>query len=159
MFLIIFLWLLAHSLMVTQGRVQKLKRAKVWSLTIEGGHTKPNPYSDLQFLLNFLCALPFTPFVEKLYIGVFEGSISRSMTKDHTFALFTFWTLWLPKKQNNSSSIRGQVHHCFVAHLTPIVYWLLKGEILPSATPIYNFFTNWVNGSAHKKFKRNSKSE
>ena len=43
---------------------------------IKMGHPKPNPYSDLQFLLNFLCALPLTPCVEKLYIGVLEGSIS-----------------------------------------------------------------------------------
>ena len=35
-----------------------------------GGHPKLNTYSDLQFLLNFLCALQFTQFVEKLYIGV-----------------------------------------------------------------------------------------
>ena len=40
-----------------------------------GGHPKPNPYSNLQFLFNFLCALPFTQFVEKLYIGVVEGSM------------------------------------------------------------------------------------
>ena len=39
------------------------------------GHPKPNPYSDLQFLLNFLCALQFTQFVEKLYIEVVVGSI------------------------------------------------------------------------------------
>ena len=41
-----------------------------------GGHPKPNPYSDLQLLLNFLCALAFTQFVEILYIGVIQGSIS-----------------------------------------------------------------------------------
>ena len=35
-----------------------------------------NPYSNLQFLFNFLCALSFSQFVEKLYIGVGEGSIS-----------------------------------------------------------------------------------
>ena len=43
-----------------------------------GGHPKPNPYSELLFLLNFLCALSFIQFVEKLYIGVAEGSISPS---------------------------------------------------------------------------------
>ena len=37
---------------------------------------KPNPYSDLLFLLNFLCEVPFTQFVKKMYIGVAEGSIS-----------------------------------------------------------------------------------
>ena len=41
-----------------------------------GGELKPNPYSDLQFLLNVFCALPFTQFVEKFYIGVVEGRIS-----------------------------------------------------------------------------------
>ena len=41
-----------------------------------GDHPKPNPYSDLQFSLNFLCALPLTQFVEKWYIGVVEASIS-----------------------------------------------------------------------------------
>ena len=41
-------------------------------------HPKPNPYSELLFPLNFLCALSFTQFVEKLYIGVPEGSISPS---------------------------------------------------------------------------------
>ena len=37
---------------IAKGRVQKLKSAKVWSLTIEGGgggHSKPNPYSDQFF--------------------------------------------------------------------------------------------------------------
>ena len=43
---------------------------------IVGSHPKPNPYSELQFLLNFLFALLFTQFVEKLYIGVVKGSIS-----------------------------------------------------------------------------------
>ena len=42
-----------------------------------------------------------------------------------------------------------------LVHLTPIVHWLLKGEILPSTTQMYNFSTNWVNGSGHKKFKQN----
>ena len=37
-------------------------------------HPKLNPYSDLQFLLSFLCALPFTQFVKKLYIWVVGGS-------------------------------------------------------------------------------------
>ena len=56
---------------------QNLKNAKVWFLTIEGGgHPKSNPYSDLQFLLNFLCALQFTQFVDKLNIEVAEVSIS-----------------------------------------------------------------------------------
>ena len=42
----------------------------------EGGHQKPNLYSELLFPLNFLCALSFTQFIEKLYIP--EGSISPS---------------------------------------------------------------------------------
>ena len=41
------------------------------------GHPKPNPNSDLQFLLDFLCKIPITQLVEKLYIGVVEGSISQ----------------------------------------------------------------------------------
>ena len=49
---------------------------KGWSLTIkEGGHQKPDPCSELLFLKNFLCALPFTQFVGNLYVGVVEGSI------------------------------------------------------------------------------------
>ena len=41
-------------------------------MVFEGGdHLKPNPYSDLQFLLNFLCALSLTQFVE---IIVYWGS-------------------------------------------------------------------------------------
>ena len=43
--------------------------------------------------------------------------------------------------------------------LTPTLHRLLEGEILPSTTPINNFSTNWVNDSAHKKFKENSNSE
>ena len=43
-----------------------------------GGHPKPKPYSEMLFILNFLCVRSFTQFVEKLYIGVAEGSISRS---------------------------------------------------------------------------------
>ena len=35
---------------------------------------EPWPYSDLQYILIVLCALPFTRIVEKLYIGVVEGS-------------------------------------------------------------------------------------
>ena len=75
------------------------------------GHPKKNPYSYLPFLLDFLCALPFTQFVEKLYIGVLEriltkntilmvrgGGGQRSMVKDQTFALFDFETLPLAKQ-------------------------------------------------------------
>ena len=55
---------------------EKLKSAKVRSLTIEGG--SPKTKSLFLFLLNFLCGLSFNQFVEKLYIGVAEGSISPS---------------------------------------------------------------------------------
>ena len=35
--------------LLPKGRVPKLKSAKVWSLTIEGGgRPKPNPYSELK---------------------------------------------------------------------------------------------------------------
>ena len=44
----------------------------------EGGQPKPNPYLELIFSLNFLCARSFTQSVKKLYIGVAEGSIPPS---------------------------------------------------------------------------------
>ena len=37
-----------------------------------------------------------------------------------------------------------------LGHLTPIVYWLLKGVILPSTAPKYNFSTNWLNDHTKK---------
>ena len=46
----------------------------------------------------------------------------------------------------------NSVLYLTLAHLTPIAHRLLKVEILPSTTPIYNLSTNWVNGSGHKKW-------
>ena len=55
-----------------KGRVPKFKKRESIVFDHHGGGSQPklNPYSDLQFLLNFICALPFTQFVEKLYIRV-----------------------------------------------------------------------------------------
>ena len=55
-----------------KGRVQKLKSAKVWSLTIEGGggHPKPNPYSELLFFFKLLVCTVIHPICgEIVYWG------------------------------------------------------------------------------------------
>ena len=61
-----------------QRKGPKIKKHESMVFDHRGGGGHPKPNSELQFLLIFLCALSFTQFVEKLYIGVVEGSISPS---------------------------------------------------------------------------------
>ena len=61
-------------------------------------YPKPNPYSELLFLLNFLCALSFTQFVEKLYIDEKTLIVQRTNNFRHITG-----STWFSSKYKNST--------------------------------------------------------
>ena len=86
------------NLKFTKGRVSKLKSAKVWSLTIEGGRGSPKTKSFFRLVFIVLIwsfSVQILKILSKKTIVNVKGGRGgqQIMVKDHTFELFNFGTL------------------------------------------------------------------